>query len=323
MKEKELEYGVSILCAVYNHEKYLRKCLDSFINQKTNFKYEAIIHDDCSTDNSKKIIEEYHEKYPDIIVPVYEEENQYSKGKRINIDILIPKIRGKYFALCEGDDYWINDNKLQKQYDFLENNPDYSFCVHNALIVNKEGKTINKIDTVNKSRNVSCDEFIIGGGEFVATNSIFARSYLTKNLPPYFNDFSIDYLWQIYLSSQEKTYCFDEYMSSYRIGVENSWTQRIKNDIDKSIKIINKINYKLDEFNKYTNYKYAKSVKKRILMNEIKYYDLIGKYDKLKEKKYKDIIKEYPIKIKTKYFIKIYMTFLYNKYRNRKGKIKK
>lgn len=129
---------VSICCITYNHAPYIRQCLDGFLMQKTNFKYEIVIHDDCSTDGTTEIIKEYAFKYPDIFVPLYEDENQYSKGVRgICAKFVYPKARGKYIALCEGDDYWIDENKLQMQVDFLEKNPEYTMCFHNAKIQNE------------------------------------------------------------------------------------------------------------------------------------------------------------------------------------------
>ena len=98
MKE---EIMVSILCLAYNHEKYIKDALDSFINQNVNFKYEIIINDDCSTDSTAQIIKEYAEKYPQIIKPIFQKENQYSKHRRMLIDILLPEAKGKYFAICE------------------------------------------------------------------------------------------------------------------------------------------------------------------------------------------------------------------------------
>ena len=118
MNNKDIK--VSVCCTVYNHEKYLRKCLDGFVMQKTNFAFEVLINDDKSTDSSADIIREYYEKYPDIIVPVFQTENQYSKGVDIIDDILIPMAKGKYIALCEGDDYWCDENKLLLQYDYME-----------------------------------------------------------------------------------------------------------------------------------------------------------------------------------------------------------
>lgn len=140
------EVLVSIRCLVYNHEPYLRQCLDGFVMQKTNFRFEAIVHDDASADNSANIIKEYAEKYPDIIKPIYETENQHSKK-----DGSIPKIikkalapSTKYIAICEGDDYWIDPLKLQKQVDFLESHPDYAVCSHDFIRFNQSKKELQR-----------------------------------------------------------------------------------------------------------------------------------------------------------------------------------
>lgn len=119
---------VTIRCCTYNHEPYIRQCLDGFVMQRTNFRFEAVIHDDASTDRTGDIIREYAEKYPSIIIPIIEEENQYSKGDGSISRILSPYMRGKYIAYCEGDDYWIDPLKLQKQVDFMESHPDYGLC---------------------------------------------------------------------------------------------------------------------------------------------------------------------------------------------------
>lgn len=134
------EILVSVICTAYNHEPYIRSALDGFVMQKTNFRYEVLIHDDASKDNTAQIIREYAEKYPEIIVPVLQTENQHSKGVKITNTILRPMIRGKYIALCEGDDFWTDENKLQRQVDFLEANPDYVACAHNTLVHDCSGK---------------------------------------------------------------------------------------------------------------------------------------------------------------------------------------
>ena len=123
---------VSIRCTVYNHEPFLRQCLDGFVMQKTTFPFEAIVHDDASTDGSAAIIREYAEKYPDIIKPIYETENQYSKGDGSLDRVMAAAIHpnAKYIALCEGDDYWTDPHKLQLQVDFLESHPDYFMSCH-------------------------------------------------------------------------------------------------------------------------------------------------------------------------------------------------
>ena len=135
---------VSIKCLVYNHEPYLRQCLDGFVMQRTNFAFEAIVHDDCSTDGSATIIKEYAEKYPYIIKPILETENQYSKHDgsltRVMNAAIAPTT--KYIAYCEGDDYWTDPYKLQKQVDILESNPNVTMVYTGFHTVNQQGEVI-------------------------------------------------------------------------------------------------------------------------------------------------------------------------------------
>lgn len=147
---------VTIRCTVYNHEPYIRQCLEGFVMQKTNFKFEAIVHDDASTDGTATIIREYAAKYPDIIKPIYETENQYSKGDGSLTRIMDAHTHGKYVAYCEGDDYWTDPLKLQKQIDFLESHSDYSMCFHQASICNE----------LDQSPFLDC--FSIGNREYLA-----------------------------------------------------------------------------------------------------------------------------------------------------------
>lgn len=124
---------VSIICESYNHERFLHDSIEGFLMQRVDFDYEILIYDDASTDRSQDIIRDYLGKYPERIFPILQEENQYSKGVGIWKTYQFPRVRGKYVALCEGDDYWIDNNKLQKQIDYLEAHPEYSMCFHNAL----------------------------------------------------------------------------------------------------------------------------------------------------------------------------------------------
>lgn len=116
---------VSVCCITYNHAPFIRQCLDGFMMQQTDFPFEVLIHDDASTDGTADIIREYEEKYRGIIKPIYQQENQYSKSIPISATYNFPRAQGKYIALCEGDDYWTDPYKLQKQVDFLEANPSY------------------------------------------------------------------------------------------------------------------------------------------------------------------------------------------------------
>lgn len=133
MIENELPL-VSIICLAYNHEPYIRECLEGFVMQTTNFPFEIVISDDASTDNTGGIIREYESKHPNLFVPFYHDRNKYSLGIPFFKDELFPACRGKYIALCEGDDFWVDPLKLQKQVDFLEANPNYVFCCHRFKI---------------------------------------------------------------------------------------------------------------------------------------------------------------------------------------------
>jgi glycosyltransferase involved in cell wall biosynthesis len=136
---------ISVCCITYNHVSYIRQCLDGILMQRTTYPFEIIINDDCSTDGTTEIIKEYVSKYPDIIVPIFHGENQYQKGVRgIYAKFVFPKARGKYIALCEGDDYWIDPLKLQKQVDFLEKNPEYGMCYTKSIAYFQESKRFGK-----------------------------------------------------------------------------------------------------------------------------------------------------------------------------------
>lgn len=154
---------VAINCIAYNHELYIRDALEGFVNQKTNFPFVAIVHDDASTDSTANIIREYAKKYPDIIKPIYETENQYSKKDgslgRI-MDSAIEAAGAKYVAMCEGDDYWTDPHKLQKQVDFLETHPDYSLCFHNTKLSMLDGSIRLDASAMKQTGEYSADDII-------------------------------------------------------------------------------------------------------------------------------------------------------------------
>ncbi len=125
---------VVVWCLTYNQKDFIRDALDGFVMQQTNFPFEVVVHDDASTDGTTDILKEYSERYPNLIFPVVESENQWCNGglKRI-IRIMNENYRrGKYIAFCEGDDFWTDKGKLQKQVNFLESHLDYSMCFHSA-----------------------------------------------------------------------------------------------------------------------------------------------------------------------------------------------
>ena len=131
---------VSICCVTYNHEGYIGQAINGFLLQETDFPFEILVHDDASTDGTTEIVLKYAEKYPNIIKPIIQTENQYAKGGLINLRFTFPKAKGKYVALCEGDDYWTDCTKLQKQVQFLEHNPEYVITYTDTQPFDENGK---------------------------------------------------------------------------------------------------------------------------------------------------------------------------------------
>ena len=138
---------VSVAVISYNHGSYIRKCLDSILMQKTNFSFEVVIGDDCSTDETVSIIREFEQKFPNIIKPIYQSKNV--GGAANAYGSCYPKLSGKYVAICEGDDYWTDENKLQKQVDFLEQHPDYVLTFHRVNSVDKDDNILENTESTD------------------------------------------------------------------------------------------------------------------------------------------------------------------------------
>lgn len=135
------EIVVSVFVITFNQKNYISETLKSILAQETDFKYEVIVHDDCSSDGTREIVQQFFEKYPDKIRPIFQKENQFSKGNS-PMQYLPAYANGKYIALCEGDDYWNNIHKLQLQVDAMERNLDCSLCVHDTQKISKDGKSV-------------------------------------------------------------------------------------------------------------------------------------------------------------------------------------
>jgi glycosyltransferase involved in cell wall biosynthesis len=131
---------VSVCCITFNHVCFIKDAIDSFLMQESNFPFEIILHDDASTDGTTDIVKDYSARYPAIIKSITQAENQFSRGGLINPRLVFPKAKGKYIALCEGDDYWIDKQKLQKQVSFLEANPDYVIAYTDCQPFDEEGE---------------------------------------------------------------------------------------------------------------------------------------------------------------------------------------
>jgi len=173
---------VSICCITYNHASYIEQCLDGFLMQKTTFPFEIIIHDDCSTDGTTEIIKKYVEKYPKLFVPFYETENQYSKGVRgIYVNYVFPHVKGQFVAMCEGDDYWIDSEKLERQIQYLTKNTDTALLAENTRVENSI-KNISYLFSSEKTESFSLEE-ILYKRRFATSSVVFRYSVLKEFLP--------------------------------------------------------------------------------------------------------------------------------------------
>ena len=264
---KKNDVKVSVLCTAYNHEKFLRKCLDGFVMQKTNFKFEVIVHDDASTDGTKKIIEEYVEKYPEIIVPIYQIENQYSKGLGIVDTIMFPLSKGKYIALCEGDDYWCDENKLQLQFDFMESHPECSACFHNSIKRDLFGKSedvyFNNWSDIHylTAEDVICQYYVHTSSYFERREYFVKKDYQKKY---WFGD----YVRLTGLFLQGKLAVLPQVMSVYNANNADGVTYYVYASKDEN-KFVNKLSLIIEylkKFNEISNEEYNLEVSRKINM---------------------------------------------------------
>lgn len=217
---------VSILCTAYNHKDFIAKALDGFVTQKTTFPFEVIVHDDASTDGTTDIIREYEANYPDIIKPIYQKENQFSQGKDIIIDCMLEYIQGEYVAMNEGDDYWIDENKLQRQVDFLDANPDFTVCFHPVKIVWEDSSQHDSIFPTPAYRfhkEVLTLEDLFKHN-FIQTNSVMYRWMLKKEIWPTKQVLPCDYLWHMLHAKYGKIGFLPQVMSVYRRNQGGIWT---------------------------------------------------------------------------------------------------
>lgn len=227
MNKVEDNIVVSISCLTFNHAPFIRQCLDGFIMQRTNFEFEVLIHDDASTDGTEEIIREYEAKYPGIIKPIYEKENQWVLGRRGSKTFNYPRAKGKYIALCEGDDYWRDPLKLQKQVDFLEANENCIGTFHNVEVI-----TRNSI--ISDFFKIPCavinTKELLKYGWFVPTCSILIRNNKVLNLnTPCFNIYPAGDI-SLLLKCSKLGYFFklEGTMGVYRFYSENNASSRLR-----------------------------------------------------------------------------------------------
>lgn len=313
---------VSIDCITYNHEPYIADAIESFLMQKTDFEFEILIHDDASTDATAEIIRSYEKKHPELIKPIYQTENQYSKGAtlgRFNEE----RAKGKYLAVCEGDDYWTDPYKLQKQIDYMEAHPECSMCVHAADRVSAVSKkAISSVRPANENRKLTVEEIIEGGGGFIATNSIvFVKDKISDYPAFYLNSPIGDYPLVIHAALQGIVYYMDDNMSAYRVGVSGSWTQKEFSQIDKKIKHMKAMGEMLDGVNRFTGFAYNQVIQKTKKKEE--FYLLLesGRIKEAKTEEYREFYDQLEFRRKLAFQVKSQFPALSQKLIYAKGRL--
>ena len=313
---------VSIRCLVYNHEPYLRQCLDGFVMQKTSFPFEAIIHDDASTDGSADIIKEYAEKYPDIIKPIYETENLYSKHDGSISRIINDACKGKYMASCEGDDYWTDPNKLQKQVDVLENHPECTIVFNRVKVISKDNKYLDW-DIPRKGhvqegfielKDYTYEEYNRGFWTF-HTSSFLYKSNLMNEFSEIraheFKNFPYgDMPFLLFCLIRGKGFFISETMGCYRY-LSGGYNSKVKKNPSFSISQEEKLIKALKDLDKFTKMKYHDDIQKKILRSTFKTELLKGNYKMLFNKDLKIFLNNYPMKIRLYFFVRGFMPKLY------------
>lgn len=253
----------SVICIVFNQDKYIRDAIDSFLAQVTEYKFEIIIHDDVSTDSTRNILKEYKQKYPSIIKLILQDVNQFTINGAMPFKHSFSMAEGEYIAICEGDDFWVDENKLQRQITELKNNMGLDLCFHSALYF--DGSETFLTAKYAKTNSVIKVESVIGKDYgSIATASLFLRR---EALDEYL-DFVMSRPWltvgDIYIhffsAKRGGAFYINTPMSVYNVLVEGSWTQTLT-----SRKLENHTAQRIiayHELDELTKYKYSESINK-------------------------------------------------------------
>lgn len=265
---------IVIRCSTYNHEKFIEDAIIGFLSQVTEFPFKIYIHDDCSTDNTASIIKQYEDKYPSIIQAVYEKENQYSKGEvgERRFDELRQKFcKYKYEAVCEGDDFWIDPEKLQKQVEYMESHEDCSLTFTNGKVLDvssQQYKTLiedglfdkNSEDFASHNQIITLDNFYLL--KFPPTASQVFRSSCIKDVEKETSLCIVgDLKYRLYAMTKGFAYYFSDITCVYRRNVPGSATTGWKKFTKKqNLEAAESYIRMLDEIDQLSNFLYSNSI---------------------------------------------------------------
>ena len=238
---------VSVVMITYNQEKFIREAIEGVLKQKTTFPIQLIISEDCSTDNTAEIVKKYVENNPKIIKANY---NLHNIGGQANSIKTLKTCNGKYIALCEGDDYWTDPFKLQKQVDFLEANEDFTICFHKVNFRFED--SVGGIFITNSNQKEISTIEDLANGNFICTLSCVFRNNFKDSIPDFLQKCPIgDYPLHLWNAQFGKIKYLDENMATYRVHKDGMW--EIKSEFEKTKTLIYTIEELIGNFDEKIN----------------------------------------------------------------------
>jgi glycosyltransferase involved in cell wall biosynthesis len=214
---------VTVCCATFNHAGFIREAMEGFLMQRTDFAVEMVVFDDCSTDETRSILADYQQKYPHSISLVFPERNQRSQGITW-MQTLLPTARGKFIALCEGDDRWTDPLKLQRQADYLRERDDLAGCFHRTKLVDEKGDVIQEDFFIPDRKEYDFHACLSLLGKQYATCSMMIRAETVRQPPPWLQRRFIDMFLELQVARHGKIGFIDENMADYRRHSRGVWS---------------------------------------------------------------------------------------------------
>ena len=284
---------VSVILNTYNNEKTIQKALDSILAQETDFDFEVLVHDDASTDKTADIIKLYTKKYPKIVKPIYQTENQKSKGIDINKEYQYTRVIGKYIAIAEPDGYWTYSQKLQLQLDFLEHHPNVPMCAHSSILM-EDGKT-NRLVLSKRNCVLTFEKILSIKNTFVPLNSIMYKANPSEAVRSFCDKYPFIYAGVIIAAINGGILYINKPMSvCTKKGVEN-----IKNDEIK-IQTYEKLCQMLEDADKKSNFEFTELINLHKIEQKFNILRLQKNYKEMKAKEYKRLVKKLSLSEKIK-----------------------
>lgn len=311
---------ITVRTSAYNHAPYIKKCIEGVLMQETNFQIEYIIGEDFSTDGTREIVFNYAKKYPEIIRVITADRNV---GMKANNYRCRKAGRGEFTALCEGDDYWTDPKKLQKQIDLLSQYPECDLCFHPAKINYVDAPVVEAITGRRSNKNciIPVKEFILNNGDFCPTASIVYRSRINEKLGEWYLNAPVgDYFFQILGAEHGGALYLNEVMSVYNKGTKNSWNARIKNDFERYRHVLEMCSSKriFDEITEYRHHKWLRKRENRRLLNTfIPVHS--GNQEKITEIK-KIVAQHFNRSVRWRAYVILMISFFYHKLKGPKIK---